>query len=91
MWFVYVVECVDGTLYTGITTSLQRRIRQHNGEIGGGAKYTRSRRPCKLVAVKETENRSTASKEEAKIKVMKRSEKKLWVEKWSYEKSRQDD
>jgi len=91
MWFVYVLKCADKTFYTGITTNLERRLRQHNGEIIGGAKYTRSKRPCKIVAALEVENRSIASKEEARIKSMKRSEKKQWVEKWSYEKSCQND
>lgn len=47
MWLVYIVRCADGTLYTGATNNLEERVRQHN--LGCGAKYTRSRRPVKLV------------------------------------------
>ena len=74
-WHVYIVKCKDGSLYTGITTNLKRRVRQHNGEIKGGAKYTRSRRPVKLVWSMTLSNRSTASKEEYRIKQLSRKEK----------------
>tara|TARA_Y100001970_G_C14043592_1_gene755122 strand:+ start:643 stop:894 length:252 start_codon:yes stop_codon:yes gene_type:complete len=73
-WYVYIVECADGSLYTGITTSIQRRILEHNYSFKA-AKYTRSRRPVRLVYKKECENRSEASKEEYRIKRLKRSEK----------------
>ncbi|MEW6253246.1 MAG: GIY-YIG nuclease family protein, partial [Planctomycetota bacterium] len=43
-WWVYLVRCADGTLYTGITTDVERRLAEHNGAAGGGARYTRSRR-----------------------------------------------
>jgi putative endonuclease len=49
-WCVYAALCIDGSLYIGVTTDLDRRIRQHNGEIKGGAKYTAARRPVTLVA-----------------------------------------
>ena len=73
-WYVYIVECADGSLYTGITTSIQRRILEHNYSFKA-AKYARSRRPVRLVYKKECENRSEASKEEYRIKRLKRSEK----------------
>jgi len=73
-WFVYIVECCDGTLYTGITTELNRRIEEHNSSEKG-AKYTKSRRPVKLIHVELTENRSLASKMESEIKKLSRSEK----------------
>lgn len=73
MWFVYIVECSDGTLYTGITTDLERRIEEHNGS---GAKYTRGRGPVKLVYSAEMKDRSEASKEEYRIKKLTRAEKK---------------
>jgi putative endonuclease len=77
-WYVYIVECADGSLYTGITTNVQRRILEHN--YGSkAAKYTRSRRPVRLVYRKEVQNRSAASKEEAKIKRLKRKEKQELV------------
>jgi putative endonuclease len=47
-WHIYIVRCHDGTLYTGITKNLERRIAEHNSDQGG-AKYTRSRKPVKLV------------------------------------------
>ena len=73
-WFVYIVECADGTLYTGITTDLDRRLLEHN--YGSrSAKYTRSRRPVKLIWHIEFENRSAASKKEARIKKMTRANK----------------
>ena len=73
-WFVYIVECADGTLYTGITTDIDRRLLEHN--YGSrSAKYTRSRRPVKLIWHIEVENRSQASKKEARIKKMTRANK----------------
>ena len=73
-WFVYIVECADGTLYTGITTDIDRRLLEHN--YGSrSAKYTRSRRPVKLIWHIEFENRSAASKKEARIKKMARANK----------------
>tara|TARA_B100000674_G_scaffold472182_1_gene461731 strand:- start:340 stop:594 length:255 start_codon:yes stop_codon:yes gene_type:complete len=73
-WFVYIVECSDGTLYTGITTDLHRRLLEHN--YGSrSAKYTRSRRPVKMLWNTEAENRSEASKKEARIKKMTRAKK----------------
>lgn len=74
MYFLYILECVDGTLYTGITTDLDRRILEHNTSPLG-ARYTSSRRPVKLVYAKSYLNRSIASKVEAKVKKMTRVEK----------------
>ena len=73
-WYVYIVECADGSLYTGITTDVERRILEHNYSFKA-AKYTRSRRPVKLVYIKEVENRSKASREEAQIKKLTRAKK----------------
>tara|TARA_Y100000593_G_scaffold50967_1_gene95783 strand:- start:6062 stop:6310 length:249 start_codon:yes stop_codon:yes gene_type:complete len=73
-WYVYIVECADGSLYTGITTDVQRRILEHNYSFKA-AKYTRSRRPVRLVYRKEVQNRSEASKEEARIKKLTRVKK----------------
>ena len=74
MYHLYILKCFDKTLYTGITTDLKRRITEHNGSKLG-AKYTSSRQPVKLVYSKKFKNRSTASKEEARIKKLKKSEK----------------
>jgi putative endonuclease len=74
MWHVYIVECSDKSLYTGITNDLTKRIDRHNGSITG-AKYTKARRPVRLVYSRAVKNRSSALKEEYKIKKMSRSEK----------------
>lgn len=74
MYHLYIIKCADETLYTGIAVDLKRRIGEHNSS-GLGAKYTRSRRPVKLVYSKKFRNRSTASKEEARIKALSRKEK----------------
>lgn len=74
-YFVYILECSDKTLYTGIATDLERRLDEHNNS-DKGAKYTKIRRPLKLVYSEESENRSSASKREYEIKKLSR-EKKL--------------
>ncbi len=74
MYYVYLLKCADDTFYCGITTDLDRRIGEHNGSPLG-AKYTKGRRPVVLAYAKEYENRSEASKEEARIKKLKREEK----------------
>tara|TARA_Y100000310_G_scaffold305384_1_gene345498 strand:+ start:708 stop:1010 length:303 start_codon:yes stop_codon:yes gene_type:complete len=73
-WHMYVVRCSDGTLYTGITTDVDRRIREHNTSMRG-AKYTRSRRPVELLYVEKHTDRSTASISESAFKKRSRSEK----------------
>jgi putative endonuclease len=74
MYYFYLLKCVDGTLYTGITTDLERRVREHN-ENKLGAKYTLARRPVRLVFSQKFQNRSSALKAEMRIKKMKRGEK----------------
>ncbi|MEA3331710.1 MAG: GIY-YIG nuclease family protein [Campylobacterota bacterium] len=74
-YFVYIVECSDRTLYTGIATDIKRRLDEHNSS-DKGAKYTKTRRPVKLKYSEKLENRSTASKRERAIKKLTR-EKKL--------------
>ncbi|WP_371743706.1 GIY-YIG nuclease family protein [Marinobacterium sp. xm-g-59] len=69
-WFVYVVRCSDKTLYTGVTTDPTRRLRQHNGELVGGAKYTRARRPVELIWHEQHADRSSATQREYAIKRM---------------------
>jgi putative endonuclease len=74
MYYLYILECADGSLYTGITTDLKRRVMEHNdSELG--AKYTCGRRPVKLVYSKKFRNRSSASKEEVRSKKLSRKEK----------------
>ena len=74
MYYVYIVECADGTFYTGITTDVDRRVLEHNYSFKS-AKYTRSRRPVVLVYSCFAGTRSQASKEEYRIKKLSRAEK----------------
>ena len=67
-WFVYLVHCSDGSFYTGVTTDLKRRVRQHNGEIVGGANYTRTRRPLALAWYEACEDRSVAQQREYSVR-----------------------
>ena len=75
MWYMYVLICADYSLYCGITTNLEKRLKQHNGAIKGGAKYTRGRRPCRFVYIKKAMNRSIASKLEYQFKQLSRKNK----------------
>jgi putative endonuclease len=74
-WCVYMLRCADGTLYTGITTDIARRVVEHNGEGGLGARYTRSRRPVQLVYVEAAADRAEAARREAAIKRLDRVHK----------------
>jgi putative endonuclease len=73
-WFVYVVECSDGSLYTGITTNLKRRISEHNSSKKG-AKYTKSRQPVELIYFETASNRSEATMREINIKKLSKKNK----------------
>ncbi|MBC8505522.1 MAG: GIY-YIG nuclease family protein [Anaerolineales bacterium] len=76
--YCYIVECADGTLYTGWTTDPQRREKEHNA--GRGATYTRIRGPVKLVYIEEQPNRSAALKREHAIKKLTRAKKLTLIE-----------
>ena len=65
-WFLYLLRCCDGSLYTGVTTDVRRRLRQHRDGTGGS--YTRSRRPLRLVYQEAHPDRSSALKREAQVK-----------------------
>ncbi len=78
MYYCYVVRCADGTLYTGVTTEIARRVEEHNG--GKGARYTASRRPVRLVWEEEHRDRSSAQRREAAIKSLSRSRKEELVQ-----------
>lgn len=80
MYYLYILKCADETLYTGITVDLERRLCAHNSSKLG-AKYIRSRRPVKVVYSKKYRNRSTASREEARIKAFSRTEKLEMIKK----------
>jgi putative endonuclease len=77
-WFVYVVRCRDGSLYTGITTDVGTRVARHNA--GVGARYTRARRPVELLYVERRRSQGTALRREAAIKALPRSGKLDLVE-----------
>ena len=74
MYQLYILRCADKTLYTGITVDLIRRIKEHNTS-NLGAKYTRARRPVKLINAKKFRNQSLAAKAESKVKKLSRQEK----------------
>ena len=76
-WFVYIVRCSNNSLYTGITTDIERRIDQHNK--GKGAAYTRSHRPVVLVYQEPAKNRSMASRRESELKQLSKVAKELLV------------
>ena len=73
--YVYILQCSDGSYYTGATTDLEKRLQMHNGDLPGGARYTRSRRPVTLVYVETFATRKEALQREAAIKAMSRKRK----------------
>lgn len=79
-WFVYVVRCGDGSLYTGISNDVEARVAAHNQ--GRGARYTRGRRPVTLVYAERRRSRSTALKRELAIKALSRAMKLALVATW---------
>lgn len=83
-YFVYIVQCKDGTLYTGYTNDLEHRLKLHNS--GNGAKYTRGRGPVKLVYVKEYRYRRRAVQGEIAIKKLSHKEKQELID--IYEKNK---
>ncbi len=81
-WSVYILRCADNSLYTGVTTDINRRLDQHNGIIKNGAKYTRNRQPVELVYQEDSSSRSEACKREYVIKCLNKSEKELLITKY---------
>lgn len=79
LWHVYLLQCRDGTLYCGITTDPDRRLLQHNGLLPGGARYTRGRRPVRLLACRVCPNRSKALRLEKTIKSLPREKKAAFL------------
>jgi putative endonuclease len=73
-FFVYILKCVDGSLYTGYTNDLEKRLTAHNSS-STGAKYTRARRPVELVYFEESDSKASAQKREYEIKRLSRHEK----------------
>lgn len=78
-FYTYIIECRDGTYYTGYTSNLERRIKAHNGE-GRGAKYTRGRGPVRVVWNKKYKYLAYAMKLECKIKQLNRKQKQMLVD-----------
>ena len=78
-WVVYILRCSDQSLYTGITTDLKRRLKEHNYDNKRAAAYTRVRRPLTLIYNEEDTDRSNTSKREAQIKKMTKQEKEKFI------------
>ncbi|HSW97900.1 MAG TPA: GIY-YIG nuclease family protein [Candidatus Saccharimonadales bacterium] len=80
VYYAYIVQCADGTFYTGKTNNLNHRIKQHNGLLSGGAKYTETRRPVILVHFEKCPTNTFACQREAEIKKLTRQKKMQLIE-----------
>ena len=78
-YWVYIVECADGTYYTGIATDVQRRLTEHNSVNAKGARYTSARRPVTLIDEAPFATRSEATKAEIRIKRLTRRQKEILI------------
>jgi len=83
-WYIYIIECVNGKLYTGITSNLEKRFKRHCA--GKGARFTKRNRPSHMIAAKPCKDRSEASKLEYAIKQLKPKQKRTAVEAWPMKK-----
>lgn len=81
IYYIYIILCENNILYTGVTTDYKRRFMEHSGESGDkkGAKFTKSHKPIKIVALWRTDNRSNAQKLESRIKELSHSDKELLI------------
>jgi putative endonuclease len=79
-WFLYLIRCRNGRLYTGITTDVERRFEEHESGDKKGSKYLRGKTPLKLVMKKRVGDRSMALKIEAKVKKLSKIKKELFVD-----------
>ena len=77
-WYLYILRCGDGSLYTGITTDVEARLSQHRA--GKGAKYTRGRGPLELVYTESCDDHSAALKRELAVKALSREEKEKLIQ-----------
>lgn len=75
LWQVYLLQCADQSLYAGVTTDLARRLQQHNGQLAGGARYTKARRPVALVWSEACASRSDAQQREHELRRLSRKQK----------------
>lgn len=78
-WFIYMLRCSDNSLYTGITTDVDRRLEEHNAEKSV-TRYTRARQPVELVYQESANSRSDAGKREVQLKKLKKTDKELLVQ-----------
>jgi putative endonuclease len=78
-WYVYILRCADGSLYTGIATDVDRRLREHNEHPRLAARYTRARRPVVLVYAEKVADRAAAARREYVIKQLSRQAKKALI------------
>ncbi|MEX0324497.1 MAG: GIY-YIG nuclease family protein [Puniceicoccaceae bacterium] len=78
-WYVYILRCGDGTLYTGITTDVERRLEEHQAQGSKSARYVRGRAPLKLVYARKRGTRSEAAREEWRIKQLSRADKERLI------------
>lgn len=85
VWYVYLLECANGKLYTGITPDLNERFRKHS--VGKGAMFTRLNRPERMIAAKPCENRSEATRLERLIKGLTPSQKRFMAAQWPLQES----
>ncbi len=81
MYTLYILKCSDNTLYTGITNNIEKRLKMHNRELPGGAKYTRTRLPVSLVYQEEVWSRSEATKRELQVKKLTHQQKLTLINK----------
>lgn len=77
-WYIYILRCSDNSLYTGVTTDLERRLKQHN-DGAKGARYTRARRPVSIAYTETANDRSEAQRREAAIKRMSPAQKEAVI------------
>lgn len=82
-WYVYIVRCADGSYYTGVAVDVERRVGEHNAGCGTGARYTRGRRPVRLIFQEGHPSRSSACRREYEIKRLSRREKESLIEEGS--------
>lgn len=80
IWFIYLIRCNDGSLYTGITTDVNRRLREHQGDEGKGSKYLRGKAPLNLVFKKKVGSKDLALKIEHRVKKLTKSNKERLVD-----------
>ncbi len=80
IWFLYLIRCNDGSLYTGITTDVNRRFKEHQSDKGKGSKYLRGKAPLQLVFKKKIGSKNLALKIEHRVKKFPKSKKELLIE-----------